>query len=153
MPDILTRLLSFGQLLQGNNSGSGDIHLLTFSDIQTNEKLLTALPHKVHVDTMFWVSSQIASGQSLITMKSVHADSYDLWHQHLGHPSMQVFEKFKVNSENFPSIRVPKDTGICEGCAKGKMHSHSFSENTLCTDQIFQRIHSDLREYPVLSYR
>jgi hypothetical protein len=50
------------------------------------------------------MQSQIISGKNLIAMQSVDSDSYDLWHRRLGHPSTQVFEKFKGNSENVPSM-------------------------------------------------
>jgi len=40
----------------------------------------------------------------------------------------------------------------CEGCAKGKMHSRSFPENSACATHPFQQIHSDLKEFAVQSY-
>jgi hypothetical protein len=35
---------------------------------------------------------------------------------------------------------------------QGKMHNRTFPENPLCAAKPFEQIHSDLREYPVLSY-
>jgi len=64
-----------------------------------------------------------------------------------------VFEKFESSTRNFPkSIKVPKNPLVCEGCVKGKMHSRSFPENSACATRPFQWIHSDLKEFAVLSY-
>ena len=64
-----------------------------------------------------------------------------------------MFEKFELSTRNFPkSIEIPKNPPVCEGCAKGKMHSHSFPENSACATRPFERIHSDLKEFAVLSY-
>jgi len=64
-----------------------------------------------------------------------------------------VFEKFELSTWNFlKSIKVPKNPTMCEGCAKGKMHSHSFPENSACATCPFQQIHSDLKEFVVQSY-
>ena len=85
--------------------------------------------------------------------KSMYRDDYDLWHRQLGHPGKQVFEKFESSTQNFPkSIEIPKNLPVCEGCAKGKMHSRSFPENSARATRLFGRIHSDLKEFAVLSY-
>jgi len=83
----------------------------------------------------------------------MHRGDYDLWHRQLGHPGKQVFEKFKLSTQNFPrSIEVPKNPLVCEGCVKGRMHSHSFPKNSACATCLFQWIHSDLKEFAVQSY-
>jgi len=64
-----------------------------------------------------------------------------------------VFEKFKLSTWNFLRlIKVPKSLLVCEGCGKGKMHSHSFPESSACATCLFQWIHSDLKEFAVQSY-
>jgi len=64
-----------------------------------------------------------------------------------------VFEKFESSTWNFlRSIEVPKNLLVCEGCAKGKMHSCSFPESSACATCPFQWIHSDLKEFAVQSY-
>ena len=83
----------------------------------------------------------------------MHRDDYDLWHRCLGHPGKQVFEKFESSTRNFPkSIEISKNPPVCEGCVKGKMHSRSFPDNSACATRPFQWIHSDLKEFAVLSY-
>ena len=104
-------------------------------------------------DTIYWVNLKVLSGEELTAHKSMHRDDYDLWHRRLGHPGKQVFEKFKSSTRNFPKlIEIPKNPPVCEGCAKGKMHSCSFPENSACATRPFERIHSDLKEFAVLSY-
>ena len=64
-----------------------------------------------------------------------------------------MFEKFESSTRNFlKSIEIPKNPPVCEGCAKGKIHSRSFSENSARATRPFERIHSDLKEFAVLSY-
>jgi len=96
---------------------------------------------------------EVLTGSELTTHKSIHRDDYNLWHQQLGHPGKQVFEKFESSTWNFLRlIKVPKDPLVCEGCVKGKMHSCSFPKNSACTTCPFQQIHSDLKEFAVQLY-
>jgi len=153
MPGVSVRLMSMGQLLKGNMRVQGDEKSLTFLSKGTNTVMLEAAPKLLQSDTIYWVDSKIVSGGDLIAHQSVHRDDYELWHRRLGHPSHQVLEKLGNNTNNFPSkLRIPKETQICEGCAKGKMHNRSFPENAKRASRPFQRIHSDLKEYAVLSY-
>jgi len=104
-------------------------------------------------DMIYWVNSVVLTGSELTAHKSVHRDDYDLWHRQLGHPGKQVFEKFESSTRNFPkSIEIPKSPPVCEGCAKGKMHSRSFPDNSARATHPFQWIHSDLKEFAVQSY-
>jgi len=152
MPGIGIHLLSMGLLLKGNMQIKGNEHTLEFFQTQTGKVKIVALT-KLFTDTIYWVKSEVLTGSELTTHKSMHRDNYDLWHRRLGHPGKQVFEKFESSMRNFPrSIEVPKNPPVCEGCAKGKMHSRSFPENSAHATRPFQRIHSDLKEFAVQSY-
>ena len=62
-------------------------------------------------------------------------------------------EEFELSTWNLLKlIEIPKNLPVCEGCAKGKMHSCSFPENSAHATCPFERIHSDLKEFVVLSY-
>ena len=118
-----------GQILHGNLCVYGDKNTLTFSHVDTKDVVLVANPNYIH-ENIYWVDTQIVTDKVLFALGSIHGDSYEMWHQHLGHPSDQVLEKFKTKTRNFPSdLKIPKESPICEGCAKGKMHSCSFPEN------------------------
>jgi len=146
------RLLSMGQILRGNLCIYGDQNTLTFAHVESKEIMLRTNSTSI-LENIFWVDTQIITGSALIALSTIHEDSYETWHRRLGHPSDQVFTKFKTQTKHFPSdLTVPPELPICKGCAKGKMHSRSFLENPIRTTKPFQRIHSDLREYPVLSY-
>ena len=152
LPGMTARLMSMGQVLRSKLCIYGDENTLTFMHAESNEIVLLAKSNLIH-ENIFWVDTQIITGQSLTTLNAINDDSYDLWHQRLGHPSDQVLIKFKTKTRNFPSnLTIPHNPPICEGCAKGKMRSRSFPENPIRATKPFERIHSDLREYPVLSY-
>jgi len=130
MPSMGIHLLSMGLLLKGNMQIKGDEHTLEFIQAQIGKVKIVALT-RLFTDTIYWVNLEVLTGSELTAHKSMHRDDYDLWHRQLGHPGRQVFEKFKSSTQNFPrSIKVPKNPPVCEGCAKGKMHSCSFPENS-----------------------
>ena len=152
MPGVGVRLLSMGQLLKGSLKIEGNEQIFRFIDVQFGKVKIVAVPRH-SFNTIYWVNSKVLSGEELTVHKSMHRDNYDLWHRRLGHPGKQVFEKFESSTRNFPkSIEIPKNLPVCEGCAKGKMHSRSFPENSARATCLFERIHSDLKEFAVLSY-
>jgi hypothetical protein len=153
LPGIKERLLSMGQILHGNLCINGDQNTLTFAHAESGNVVLHANNSDFLHPNIYWVDTHIVNGSDLTALSSIHEESYDLWHRRLGHPSDQVLVKFKSKTKNFPSdLRILKESPICEGCVKGKMHNRSFLENPLHTAKPFEQIHSDLREYPILSY-
>jgi len=152
MPGIGIHLLSMGLLLKGNMQIKGNECTLEFFEAQTGKVKIVALTRLI-TDMIYWVNLVVLTGSELTAHKSMHRDNYDLWHQQLGHPGKQVFEHFKSSTRNFPEMDIPRgEEPPCEGCVKGKMHSHSFPENSACTTCPFQRIHSNLKEFAVLLY-
>jgi len=152
MPGMGIRLLSMGLLLKGNMQIKGDERTLEFIEAQTGKVKIVALT-RLFTNTIYWVNSEVLTGSELTAHKSMHRDDYNLWHQQLGQPGKQVFEKFESSTQNFLRlIKVPKNPPVCKGCAKGKMHSRSFPENSACATHLFQQIHSDLKEFAVQSY-
>ena len=84
---------------------------------------------------------------------ALSAHSYDLWHEHLGHPSQDVLQQVSRNTTGMPSnVSVPKEIPICRGCSQGKMTSSSFPESTARATVPFNLIHMELKMIPVLSY-
>ena len=56
------------------------------------------------------------------------------------------------NVEGAEKICFPNKKHVCHGCALGKLHQHSFSENPKHSSETLGLIHSDLLELPTLSY-
>ncbi|KAL1684761.1 hypothetical protein GGG16DRAFT_16900, partial [Schizophyllum commune] len=40
----------------------------------------------------------------------------------------------------------------CKGCAEGKMHARSFPSSEHRATKPFEKIHSDLKQFPTVSY-
>jgi len=80
MPGTTIRLMSMGQILQGNIHLEGDDKSLIFIGKDTEQTLIEAFPNPLQSETIYWVSSKIISGKELITHTSMHADDYNLWH-------------------------------------------------------------------------
>ena len=86
-------------------------------------------------------------------MSTVFPVDYDLWHKRFGHPSKQVLREAQGHVKKFPKgLKFPIKESVCHGCTEGKMHSHSFSESQSHATRPFERIHSDLKSFPVESY-
>jgi len=144
LPSMTERLLSLGQILRGNLRVYGDENTLTFTHVELKEIVLQANSGTIH-ENIYWVDTQIVSGNALTVFSTIHADDYETWHRRLGHPSDQVLIKFKTKTQNFPSdLFIPKESPICKGCAKGKMRSRPFPGNPSRSTKPFERIHSDL---------
>jgi transposase InsO family protein len=83
----------------------------------------------------------------------VYQVDYDLMHRHLGHPSKEVLRHTKENTKGFPKgIKFPTTTGVCPGCAQGKMPAALHPTSTTRAKAPFSWIHSDLKSFPILSY-
>jgi Integrase core domain len=71
----------------------------------------------------------------------------------MGHPSMDVLCKAKDHTKGFPNnIIYPEETPMCLGCAQGKMPSASFPLSQSCTSRPYEKVHSDVKSFPVASY-
>jgi len=109
------RLLSLGQILHGNMHIHSDQNTLTFVHAESQEIVLQANSGATH-DNIFWVDTQIVSGDALTAFSTIHSDDYETWHRRLGHPSDQVLIKFKTKTQNIPSdLFIPKESLICRG--------------------------------------
>jgi len=71
----------------------------------------------------------------------------------LDYPSKKVLQKALKYIRGFPgSVVFPTNNPLCRGCAKGKIHSKFFLLSHKCSKQPFDRICSDLKEFPMLLY-
>ena len=115
--------------------------------------VLSCSPHE-EGQTIYWLKAQMQSAADLaLSTSTVFSVDYDIWHKRFGHPSKDVLRKAPENVKGFPqNLEIPKETTPCPGCAKGKMPSRSFPPSQSRASRPFELIHSDLKEFPVLSY-
>ena len=77
----------------------------------------------------------------------------NLMHKRLGHPSKDILVNAKKHTKGFPNgVQIPDKLPVCPGCAKGKMPAAAHPPSTTRASAAFQRIHSDLKSFPVDSY-
>src|SRR3984885_5518671 len=151
IPTMSTRLLSMGEFLQQGMRIMGN-------------SLQISLSHKNHLfvqckplitgQTLYWLdaTSTAVDVQSAITPVIYKVD-YDLMHCRLGHPSKEVLRQAIDNTMGFPDgIKIPTTTGVCPGCAQGKMPAALHPPSITRATKAFKRIHSDLKSFPIPSY-
>ena len=122
----------------------------TFHDLSSNA-VLFALPNlweSIQVVRTCIIKNNVPNPMSLVTR---HPD-YETIHRCLGHISDEAMRYISDNVEGAEKICFPNKKHVCHGCALGKLHQHSFSENPKHSSETLELIHSDLLELPTLSY-
>ena len=94
-----------------------------------------------HVDTV-----------QLVTDQQEDFNDFDLWHQHLGHPSPQTMRHASRATDGFGEVIIPNKPPICSDCQIGKMPTRSFPPSDKRTESPLAMVHCDLVEFPVESY-
>jgi len=146
LPKLSIRLLSMGTLLQQDLEIIGSSSRMIFRDMSTKRVEMTCAPHH-DGQTIYWVKSEILKPR--FGMANIKLDEL---HQRMGHPSDEVLKHMPRQTKGFDKLILPKERSICPGCAQGKMHSKTFPESQKRAAKIFEVIHSDLKEFPVVSY-
>lgn len=85
----------------------------------------------------------------------VNSITYDIMHRCFAHPSDEVLHKAVTHCKGFPTdkVRFPREAPICPACIGGKMTSRPFPANKhVRAIRPFERMHSDLKEFPIRSY-
>jgi len=70
----------------------------------------------------------------------------------LTHISNEAMRHISDNVEGAEKVCFSNKKHVCHGCALGKLHQCSFSENPKCSSETLGLIHSDLLELSTLSY-
>jgi hypothetical protein len=151
IPNGSNRLLSRGQLCLEGLVEKADSKSTTFS-LPTGRVFLRGFPRN-ETDTLHWVRSQIAHPNVPMAEPSLFLVNYNTWHLRMAHPSKNVLRHIGTNTNGFtPNLTFPLDSGICPGCAKGKMHNKPFPPSGKRAKQPFDLIHADLVQLPKKSY-
>jgi len=150
IPGMTICFLSTGQLLQSKLSIESTMDGSTFCDL-SGDTVLSALPNlweSTQVVRTCIIKNNVSNPISLVTR---HPD-YETIHHCLGHISDEAMKHVSDNVEGTEKICFPNKKHVYCGCALGKLHQHSFSENPKCSSETLGLIHSDLLELPTLSY-
>jgi hypothetical protein len=74
-------------------------------------------------------------------------------HRRLGHPSKDVLRHARSKTKGFPQeLDFPHEAPVCPGCTQGKMPSLAHLPSDSRASAPFEKIHSDLKSFPVESY-
>jgi hypothetical protein len=151
IPNGSNRLLSRGQLCLEGLVEKADSKSTTFL-LPTGRVFLRGFPRN-ETDMLHWVRSQIAHPNVPMAEPSLFLVNYNTWHLRMAHPSKNVLRHIGTNTNGFtPNLTFPLDSGICPGCAKGKMHNKPFPPSGKRAKQPFDLIHADLVQLPKKSY-
>ena len=79
-------------------------------------------------------------------------NTYDLWHQCLGHTNSQVIKALPAHIIGGPAAGVASPpTGLCNGCEKGKSKQLPFPPSKSRAETTLALFHSDLDEMSTAS--
>src|ERR1700753_1011293 len=147
VPDLSCRLLSLGQFLKSGLLSRGSAREISLRE-KNNSEFMNFTPRSEN-DTIYVVRSLIGSNPQIQTVYSV---DFNTLHRRLAHPSNDVMRKAGKHIKDFPNIDIPSES-ICPGCEQGKMPSKTFPPSGARASKPFELIHSDLKSFPVESYR
>jgi len=148
VPELTSKLLSLGEFLNDGlhtRGSSKEIALFT----EKNERFLTFYP-RTEGDTIFTIQATVSEPES--HAYTIYKVDFETMHRRMAHPSNDVFKQAGRYIKDFPKLRIP-DEHICPGCAEGKMTNKSFPTSEKRATEPFELIHSDLKSFPVESYR
>jgi len=138
----LVRLLKEGLRVYGDAAG---MNLFT----RENDKVPLMCAEPQDSKMLFWLK---AEQPSLNGVESVFTTDYDLLHRHLGHPSKDVQKQTQWHTAGLPDVKIPCKMPICPGCALGKMSQQPFFSLGKWATHPLDKIHSDLKSFPIESY-
>jgi len=149
IPELSTRLLSMGEFLQQGLRVYGNAHEISLN--YKRDTLLTCQP-LIDGQTTYWLNAKTTHVEEH-AHENIYLVDYDLMHRRLGHPSKDVMTHARRNVNGFPkSVTIPSQSPVCPGCAQGKMPASAHPPSDTRATAPFERIHSDLKSFPVVSY-
>jgi len=149
MPGATARLISMGEMLQRNYRVTGDKRGISLT--HKAERLWFGPDPEDDRNVIFGIRSIPIIRSNYIA--SVSKVDYDIMHRRFGHPSKEVLRRAQKHMQCFPEIHFPTEDCVCPGCALGKMPNRAFPENERRASTPFELVHSDLKSFPVTSYR
>lgn len=149
IPEITGRLLSVGEFLQQGLRVYGDAQSMVLRRGHSTLPLIQCVP-TFPGHTIYWLESVIVDASANAT---VYAVDYTLMHKRFGHPSKDVLRHARSHTKGFPKdLDFPGEVPVCPGCAQGKMPSQAHLPSETRASAPFEKVHSDLKSFPVNSY-
>jgi len=152
IPSMSTGLLSMGVFLQ---QGLRILENLQHINLLDNKNTIVQCKPLLPGQSLYWLDASTVdlSESNDANASLIYNVDYDLMHRCLGHPSKEVLRHAKDHTKGFPKgITIPTTTGLCPGCAQGKMPAASHPPSNTRAKAQFERIHSDLKSFPLPSY-
>ncbi len=154
MPTAMIRLLSNGSLCAQGLTAKQDNKKIIFSHKRSpNIPYMEGFP-MMENKTLMWITSDLCKPKAFhLVVPTLNIVNWEIWHQHLGHPSKQVIKMGSKTLKGFPpKIPILETLDPCKGCVKGKATSDSFPDSEKRATKSFELIHTDLMEMPIASY-
>ena len=154
IPQLTTKLLSMGTLLQSGLTVLGDQNQLLFISAAIKAPLMICRPLFTG-HTTYWIQARVANHNIWQSNEAhlIYKVDYDLMHRRFGHPSKEVLRRAKDHTKGFPKdLEIPSEIAPCPACAQGKMPQSSHKPSETHAAAPFEKIHSDLKSFPVASY-
>ena len=149
VPGLTDRLLSLGQFLHQDMSVRGDTKRILL--LKDDMVYLRFTPDPVRMN--YYVLPIVSNSANSIQYELVYAVDYQTLHRRLGHVSRDVMRQMRKGTVGFPgNVQIPDENPVCDGCARGKMPRREFPAIEERASAAFDVIHSDLKEFPTLSY-
>jgi hypothetical protein len=101
--------------------------------------------------TLFSVNSGLLPHDVAQAVLSLGKIDYDTMHCCFAHPFHNVLKHACKHTVNFLSMHNHKPSGICAGCAQGKLPNWLYTHNEKQASVPFEIIHLDLKSYPINS--
>jgi len=150
VPGLHRRLFSIGTMIQMGYECRGTQDSIGL--YEGNLQRLRFIPERGN-QTIYILRTWRTEKATLQALRTIQTKDYNLMHCCLGHPSKEVLRKALKHTRGFSGgVLFPTNNPLCKGCAKDKMHSKSFLLSHKRSKQPFDRIHSDLKEFPTLLY-
>ena len=116
---------------------------------KTNERFLTFYPREIG-DNIYTIYTSFSEEEN--HPHTIYKMDFETMHRRLAHPSNEVLRKAGEHTKDFPDIEI-QESHVCPGCAQGKMTNKSFPASEKRAAEPFELIHSDLKSFPIESYR
>ena len=153
VPGLTTRLLSLGQFHKSGLHSRGNDRQISLYDVNTKKEFVTFYPRN-NQSTLYEIWAQRENPNSKY-LQTIYKVDFETMHKRLAHPSDDVLRKATENTKGFPDIDYSRlnKSPACPGCAQGKMTQKPFPSSDKRASEPFELIHSDLKSFPIESYR
>ncbi|VDB95562.1 unnamed protein product [Peniophora sp. CBMAI 1063] len=149
VPGLADRLLALGQFLhQGMTVEGNAIQIRLIHDGKIYLRF-DANPTRSN----YYILPALSAHAKSIQYELVHALDYEIMHRRMGHTLRDILRQMRKNTVGFPEdINIPDENPVCSGCVEGKTPAREFPAREERADNTFDLIHSDLKEFSILSY-